>query len=351
MSDNRVLIIGGGLAGWRAAKAAAEGGAHVTLVSNGAGNSPHIHALCCPILEEDSAELYARDTLANGGFDADPILVETMCRESLKLRDEYDFDASVIRSLGSSVPRCVSIRHSIGALAIAGIRSSLQGLVEEHRYTLTASALAEIHAREPSLKIILATGGWCGKYAFSTNPSYLRGDGLAMADALGGALRDVDEDHVQCEPTVRLEGQMRGVPVITTLLYEGARLLDPEGRELLPQGILRKSVISKAIRQAGGYAFYDLSRVPEEKITECNMDPAERMLKVAPAPHSSMGGVVIDSRCHVLDSASKPVPGLYACGEVTAGIHGLDRLGGNGGTAAMVFGSIAGETAASERIN
>ena len=88
--------------------------------------------------------------------------------------------------------------------------------------------------------------------------------------------------------------------------------------------------------------------MPEEKLLGCKMDPAERVIKVAPAPHSSMGGIVIDTQCHALDADGKPVPGVFACGEVTAGVHGYNRLGGNGGTAAMVFGTIAGRQAAAE---
>ena len=48
----------------------------------------------------------------------------------------------------------------------------------------------------------------------------------------------------------------------------------------------------------------------------------------------------------MLDKDGIAVPGVFACGEVTAGVHGLNRLGGNGGTAAMVFGTIAGREAA-----
>ena len=91
-----------------------------------------------------------------------------------------------------------------------------------------------------------------------------------------------------------------------------------------------------------------VSNLPDEKILECRMDLSERMIKVAPAPHSSLGGIVIDSKCRVLDRDGVPVPGVFACGEVTAGVHGLNRLGGNGGTAAMVFGTIAGREVALE---
>lgn len=351
MSGNGVLIIGGGLAGWRAAEAAANGGARVTLVSNGVGNSPEIHALNCPVLPEDSVEQYVEDTLSSGKFEGDRALVETMCCESLALKDEFRFDGTVIRPLGSKVPRCVSINHAIGAIALDAIKKRMQSVVKVEARTVTVAEILSIRAAEPSLKIIIATGGWCGKYDFSTNPTYLKGDGLLIAEALGAALRDVDEAHVQYEPTVRVEGKKRGVPVITTLLYEGARLLNADGREFLGDARLNKDELSKAIFREGGYAFYDLTGVPEEKLRDCRMDLSERVIKVAPAPHSSLGGIMIDSKCHALDCYGNIVQGVFACGEVTAGIHGLNRLGGNGGTAAMVFGAIAGREAALELKN
>lgn len=343
-----VFIIGGGLAGWRAAEAAVTGGASVTLVANGSGNSPHIHALNCPVLPEDSIALYVEDTLSSGKYQNDRALVETMCRESLALRKEFIFDSTIIRPLGSSIPRCVSIRHSIGKIALNAIRTKLKDKVQVEERTVTAGEVTALRGENPELIIIIATGGWCGKYAFSDNPSYLKGDGLAIAEALGAALKDVDEAHVQYEPTVRLEGPQRGIPVITTLLFEGARLLTPEGREFLGNIRLNKDELTQAIFRIGGTAIYDLSDVAEEKMRECNMDPTERIIPVAPAPHSSLGGIVIDTKCHVLDKNGKIVQGVFACGEVTAGIHGLNRLGGNGGTAAMVFGAIAGREAANE---
>ena len=346
-----VMIVGGGLAGWRAAEAAVAGGADVTLVANGTGNSPFVHALCCPVLPEDSVEKYIQDTLTSGRFGNDPALVETMCRNSLMLKEEFAFDGTVIRSLGSSVPRCVSIRHAVGEIALEQIKGRLKGKVCVENRTVTPEEISSLHAKRPELGIVIATGGWCGKYGFSTNPQYLKGDGILIAEALGIAVKDVDEAHVQYEPTVRLEGPKRGVPVITTLLYEGARLLNADGREFLPDSRLNKDELSEAILREGSFAYYDLEDVPVGKLLECKMDPDERIIKVAPAPHTSLGGIVIDTGCHALGRDGKPVPGIYACGEVTAGVHGFNRLGGNGGTAAMVFGTIAGRQAASEMKN
>ena len=347
-----VLVVGGGLAGWRAAETAALSGAAVTLVANGPGNSPDIHALNCPVLPEDSVERYVADTLSSGRGANDRALVETMCRASLALKDDYAFDRDAagayqaIRPLGSTVPRCVTIGHAVGAVILAQIQARLKGHVTVMHQTVTVDDLRRARAANPKLAIVLATGGWCGKYAFSTNPAYLKGDGLAFAVAFGAAVRDVDAAHVQYEPTVRTEGPRRGVPVITTLLYEGARLVDAHGADILPDARRNKDELARAIFAAGGTAIYDLTDVPEAKLRACKMDPAERRIPVAPAPHSSLGGIVIDAYCRALNADGCPVPGLFACGEVTAGVHGLNRLGGNGGTAAWVFGGIAGESAA-----
>lgn len=346
-----VIIIGGGLAGWRAAEAVVDAGVNATLVANGPGNSPDIHALNCPVLPEDSVEQYIEDTLASGKFMNDRSLVEVMCRKSVSLKDEFDFDGSIIRPLGCTVPRCVSIKHAIGAIALERIKSRTKGKIKFEKRTVTPEEIMEIRASYPHTKIIIATGGWCGKYDFSTNPKYLKGDGLAIAEALGAALKDIDSDHVQYEPTVRVEGPKRGIPVITTLLFEGGRLLDIDGNEIPDAAQLNKDELSKLIFRHGGVAFYDLTDVPDERLRECNMDTEERMIRIAPAPHSSLGGIVIDSKCHVIDNKGRIIPGIFACGEVTAGVHGLNRLGGNGGTAAMVFGAIAGHEAAMEVIN
>ncbi|MBO7129954.1 MAG: FAD-binding protein, partial [Prevotella sp.] len=62
---------------------------------------------------------------------------------------------------------------------------------------------------------------------------------------------------------------------------------------------------------------------------------------LAPATHHTMGGLVVDDQRHVLDANGKPIPGLYAAGEVTGGIHGGNRLGGNALTEILVSGRIA----------
>ena len=362
-----VLVIGGGLAGWRAAEAAVERGASVKLVANGVGNSPDIHALNVPVRADDSVERFIDDTLRSGRGACDPALVEVMCRESVKLAGEFPFDRNpdgsykLLQPLGCSVPRCVSIGHKIGAWALAKIRRGLAGRVEVAHARVERIDFAQARA------VVIATGGWCGRYGFSDNPPELRGDGIEMAVALGAATRDMDA--VQYEPTVALApAKVRGIPVITTMLYEGATFRNKDGAEFLADKHANKDAISRAIfaeveagRGVDGGVWFDATGVPKALLETVYVDTLRRYaaagvditrepMLVAPAPHTSLGGLVIDAQCRVLRADGSPVQGLFAAGEVTGGIHGLNRIGGNAGTEVLVFGRIAGASAAAEAL-
>ena len=375
-----VLVIGGGLAGWRAAEAAVKRGASVALVANGVGNSPDIHALNVPVRADDSVERFIDDTLTSGKGACDPKLVEVLCRESVKLADEFPFDRNadgsykLLQPLGCSVPRCVSIDHKIGARILAKIKRDLSDKVEVihgratqlfHNYSLFTIhySLGDDDGTCTARSVVIATGGWCGKYAFSDNPPELRGDGIDLAVNLGAATRDMN--LVQYEPTVALApAKLRCIPVITTMLYEGATFRNRLGDEFLADKHANKDEISRAIlaeikagRGVDGGVWFDATGVPREILETTYIDTVRRYasagvditrepMLVAPAPHTSLGGLVIDARCRVLRADGSPIPGLFAAGEVTGGVHGANRIGGNAGTEVLVFGRIAGESAA-----
>jgi fumarate reductase flavoprotein subunit len=71
-------------------------------------------------------------------------------------------------------------------------------------------------------------------------------------------------------------------------------------------------------------------------------------IHVTPGIHHTMGGIKIDPQTHVLNADGQAIPGLYAAGEITGGVHGGNRIGGNAVADIIVFGRIAGETAANE---
>ena len=375
-----VLVIGGGLAGWRAAEAAVESGASVALVANGVGNSPDIHAINVPVRDDDSIERFIDDTLKSGRGGCDRALVEVLCRESAKLAEEFPFDRNpdgsykLLQPLGCSVPRCVSIDHKIGAWALAKIRRELAGKVDVVNGRVTKLAfdaqlsafgfqLGDCNGSCEARSTVIATGGWCGKYEFSDNPPELLGDGIEMAVALGAATRDMDQ--VQYEPTVALApARLRGIPVITTMLFEGATFRNANGEEFLADKCANKDEISRAIcaevkagRGVDGGVWFDATNVPAEILDTVYVDTVKRYaaagvdihkepMLVAPAPHTSLGGLVIDMKCRVLRADGTPIPGLFAAGEVVGGIHGFNRIGGNAGTETLVFGRIAGAEAA-----
>ena len=381
-----VWVIGGGLAGWRAAEAAVKAGASVSLIANGAGNSPDIHALNVPVRDDDSVERFIEDTLKSGRGACDRALVEVLCRESVKLADEFPFDRNpdgsykLLQPLGCSVPRCVTIDHKVGAWVLAKIRRDLSGKVEVIEGRIGAidreglqmvgrlvpkpptGALRTTRPIIAARSVVIATGGWCGKYDFSDNPPELRGDGIDLAVSLGAATRD--REAVQYEPTVALApARLRGVPVITTMLFEGDTFRNANGDEFLSDKQANKDEISRAIfaeikagRGVDGGVWFDATNVPGEILDTTYTDTVKRYaaagidihkepMLVAPAPHTSLGGLVIDVQCRVLRPDGTPLPGLFAAGEVTGGIHGLNRIGGNAGTEVLVFGRIAGESA------
>jgi succinate dehydrogenase/fumarate reductase flavoprotein subunit len=97
--------------------------------------------------------------------------------------------------------------------------------------------------------------------------------------------------------------------------------------------------------------YFDATGVGRERLNEqydsyvkryadVGIDIATTPFEIAPAPHTSLGGIVVDSKCF------SGVEGLFACGEIIGGLHGANRLGGNAGLETMVFGRIAGNSAA-----
>jgi len=213
--------------------------------------------------------------------------------------------------------------------------------------------------------VLLATGGGPTMYRYHTPSGDKSCDGLAMALRAGLALRDME--MVQFHPTGLLAGS--GTRMTGTVIEEGLRgaggyLLngqqerfmhhyDPRG-ERATRDIVSRSIYSEM--RAGraspnGGVFIQMSHLgPEnvrkafkgmvERCADCGFDLAGGMVEVVPTAHYMMGGVVFAPDC------STELPGLFAAGEDTGGVHGANRLGGNGVANSTVFGGIAGESMA-----
>ena len=213
--------------------------------------------------------------------------------------------------------------------------------------------------------VLLATGGGPTMYRYHTPSGDKSMDGLAMALRFGLPLRDME--MVQFHPTGVLAGRdtrMTGTIIEEGLRGSGGHLLngaharfmfdyDPRG-ERATSDIVSRSMFAEM--RAGrttpnGGLYISMGHLgPEnvrkqfkgmvERCADCGFDLAGGLVEVVPTAHYLMGGVV----CKV-DTATE-VDGLYVAGEDAGGVHGANRLGGNGVANSTVFGGIAGETMA-----
>lgn len=258
--------------------------------------------------------------------------------------------------------------------------------------------------------VILATGGFGAneemytKYReelkgfVTTNTPGATGDGIVMAEAIGANLVDIEQ--IQIHPTVE---QTTSIMVTEGVRGDGAILVNQGGKRFVNEMETRDVVSANVIAQEGGYAYiifdhqlrenlkatesYVKAGIVEEGETiealaeKINIDPSvlsetlgiwneavtaktdgefDRKtgmehdlttgpyyaIKIAPGVHHTMGGVEINTSGEVISAEGNVIQGLFAAGEVTGGIHGANRIGGNAVADIVVFGHIAGKSAA-----
>ncbi len=247
-----------------------------------------------------------------------------------------------------AIDLCIQTNRCLGAIALNVDSGEL----------LTISAKATI----------LATGGYAQIYSRNDNPPRIAGDGLMLAFEAGAELQDLE--FVQFVPMFIDPGIPR-IPLLDWLI-ESTKHLSPQGPVLNTYGtpfldtyglllkpILRDNLIVAIERELfknqthTDYVLLDLTTHSQAEIEDCfeleyqkqAVRPllevlTTKQLRIASGAHYTMGGVRIDMSC------SSTINGLFAAGEVTAGIHGANRLGGNALTEILVFGKLAGQSAA-----
>ena len=210
--------------------------------------------------------------------------------------------------------------------------------------------------------VLLATGGGPTMYKYHTPSGDKTCDGLAMALRAGLPLRDME--MVQFHPTGLLAGT--GTRMTGTVLEEGLRgaggyLLNGDKRRFMDRYDPRleratRDIVSRSIfaeMRAGrtspnGGVYLQMSHLGVDKVRkqfkgmvercdDCGFDLAGGLVEVVPTAHYMMGGVQFSADC------STALQGLFAAGEDTGGVHGANRLGGNGVANSTVFGGIAGD--------
>ncbi len=208
-----------------------------------------------------------------------------------------------------------------------------------------------------SRAVILATGGAGAIYRRNDNQKSILGDGYALALRAGLSLFDLE--FVQFYPFAL--GEPKLSPFLLYPPYpQEVGLFNEKGEDLLERfnlsQDLNQAVISQRDRLSialyhasqSGDVFFDLTQVPREKweryplnlLRKSKFPFHHRPFLVSPAVHFFMGGVEID------ENGRTSLPGLFAAGEVTWGIHGANRLGGNALTECAVFGALSGQSAA-----
>ncbi len=210
--------------------------------------------------------------------------------------------------------------------------------------------------------VVLAAGGSGGLYTRTDVPISMTGDGYALAYDAGAILRDME--FVQFLPVGLAEPGQPLIPVYGPVVEEG-RIINVDGEDLVekhkitarPLALMSRDLLSRALMRevaegkgVDGAALIDATEVIKEHGMELFQNQAhrnvmeavkvaEKPIKVAPLCHFVMAGVQMTPDCET------NVPGLYVAGEVTGGIHGANRIGGNAMTEIIVFGARAGAAA------
>jgi fumarate reductase (CoM/CoB) subunit A len=396
--DMDVLIIGAGGAGLRAAIEADKKGVKTTIVSKGrfpSGCTQYAMGLMQAAYDpRDTPNIHLRDTLIGGRFINDQRLVKLMANEaSERVLDLEEFGTSfqkekgkyrLFPSGGCTYPRGVVSSGPYEGGFIKGLEKEVKERgIEVFEHVMVTRLLTETEGVNGAtgLKLqtgdflafkakttILATGGAGQLYQLTTNPPDVTGDGYALAYGAGAELMDME--FIQSRACIVHPVMLRGTPPPADgLVAVGGRFYNGVCQRYMKkydavkiENVTRDLVAIYACKEIKegrgtphGGIYNDLSAVPEEELQRftsflktCKtegIDPRWQPIEWAPGVHHFMGGVTINER------AESTVSALYACGEVTAGVHGANRIAGNALTDTQVFGAIAGEFAAKKALS
>ncbi len=398
MPAHDVLIIGAGLAGQRAALAAAQKGATVAIMSKVHPVRSHSVAAAgginAAIAVDDDWRSHAYDTVKGSDFLGDQDAIEVMCSEApaevmhlehigvtFHRNDKGELDLRAFG--GASMKRTAYVADITGQAMLHVLYEQLMKhheRVERFEEWFTTSLLRDeegrcvgVIARDvrsgrmeafTAKNVILACGGAGQVYKPTTNGLIVTGDGIAMAYRAGAPLMDME--MVQYHPTCLVE---TGILITEGARGEGAHLLNSAGERFMEKSapnkmeLASRDVVSRAeqieinegrgVGPGGAGIFLDVTVVPRRRTLEAlreivnlgrdfaGVDITREPIMIRPGQHYIMGGVKTD-----VDGRT-PIEGLYAAGEVACvSVHGGNRLGANSLLDTLIFGRRAGEHAA-----
>jgi fumarate reductase flavoprotein subunit len=247
------------------------------------------------------------------------------------------------------------------AVALIPARDAAEGIAGVLMIDIRRGAFRFVEARA----VLMATGGGPTMYRYHTPSGDKSMDGLAMALRAGLRLRDME--MVQFHPTGLLAGpdtRMTGTVLEEGLRGAGGYLLNGERRRFMSDYDAKleratRDVVSRAMyaemREGrvtpNGGLYIQMSHLGADKVAkmfkgmvtrcaDCGFDLAGGLVEVVPTAHYFMGGVICEP------DTSTEIPRLYVAGEDAGGVHGANRLGGNGVANSTVYGAIAGDVMA-----
>ncbi len=399
--DTDVLIIGGGGGGMRAAIAAYDEGARVTVLSKGIVGKSGLTQTAVTGFQaafgcadpRDSADVHFQDSMRGGYGLADPALVRTYTGEAVEAVEDmeafgvrFDRDENGVmiqRKLDSSQTYARSIKKgdSLGTPIMQVLRRQVKkrGIAQLHEMYVTKLMVAEgrvagaialdfrtgeliaIHAGA----VIMATGGAGELFPVNSNTPDSTGDGLMLALNAGAELVDLEFILMLGHAMLHPEAVRGMLFTFQYLLPKGARgpfnaeneaflaRYDPEGSDNPARHIYARAIFGEVRAGRGtphGGVWFDPGSVPlavlqdtlpsqTKYLQSFGLDVA-KPFEVGVAAHYMCGGIRIDC------NAESTLPGLFAVGECTGGPHGAARVGGNSLTEILVFGKRAGRFAA-----
>src|SRR3954465_2895137 len=400
MPTHDVLVIGAGLAGQRAALAAAEEGASVGIMAKVHPVRSHSNAaqggINAALNPEDSWESHAFDTVKGSDYLGDQDAIEIMCREApdeiihlehlgVTFHRNEEGKLGTRAFGGASAARTYYVADITGQAILHVLYEQLMKNDQVFRYEEffvtnlmqnedghVAGCVAR-NMRDGTMEafaaktVILATGGNGQAFKPTTNALICTGDGIAMAYRLGATLMDME--MVQYHPTT-LQGN--GLLITEGARGEGAHLYNADGERFMEKyapnkmELASRDVVSRAeqteINEGRGFpdgtVALDITVVPRKRIHEAlreivnvgrdfaGADLPREPIHIKPGNHYVMGGVKTDV------NGQTEVPGLYAAGECACvSVHGGNRLGANSLLDTLVFGRRSGAPAAERALN
>jgi L-aspartate oxidase len=380
------VIVGGGVAGLRAAIALAGHGRVLILTKGEATESNTGYAqggVAAAVGPDDSPALHAADTLKAGDGLCDEAAVRVLVEEGPHyVRELMEWGARFDRGGRGEPALGLEAAHSRRRILHAGDatgreigrtlwqRAATLPSVETINHALVTDLIVadggvagvrffDLPGNRRAVRAratLLATGGAGQVYSDTTNPAVATGDGVALAYLAGARVSDLE--FVQFHPTAL---NLPGVPrflISEALRGEGARLVNGAGQsfmpsyhpdgDLAPRDVVARAIVRESERTGGGVfltmAHLDAAAMRSRFPTIAAMcgsigiDIATDPIPVGPAAHYLMGGIDTD------ESGRTSLPGLFAAGETACtGVHGANRLASNSLLEGLVFGARAAE--------